>query len=268
MRGYNLSRWVLSFLLLCSMTSEAAPQVVSVAFYEMAPHMYMEKGKPSGAVPEFLEKNIFAGSEWKIKWRTYHFSRVLKDLENGKVDMAVLLVKNEERQKLFDFSELPLYQSQSAIVVKKESKIEKLTDLAAIKGFHLVHNMGMVTPAYFKPYDVRFEYVSGEKSFDRSLQILRSGRADGFYVPLISEAVYQLQKRDDLKILQIPRAPFELFIAFRKGLSAPLIAKINGGIKAHKAEYEAILTKFYLPKTAMVPSVAKIPVETTNHQSN
>ena len=259
----------LFFLSLCALTSAAtSKKEVSVAFFEMAPHMYMEKGQPQGAVPEFLQKNVFANSEWKIKWRTYQFSRVLKALEMGRVDMAVMLVKNEERQKIFDFSEVSLFQSQSAIVVRKNFKVDKLTNLDVLKGLHLIHNMGTVPPKYFEPFNIRFEYISGEKSFDRSLQILTKGRADGFYVPLISEANYELQKRTDLKVLQIPREPFELFIAFRKGLNPQLIEKINAELKAHRGEYESILAKFYLPKSAMTISESRTPAETKDHRSN
>lgn len=239
-------------ILFFSLTGFAAPKQVTVAFYEMAPHMYSDKTEYLGAVPEFLNKNIFAQTEWKIKWKPYQFSRVLKDLEMGRVDMAVLLVKNEERQKLFNFSELPLYQSQSAIVVKKESKLTKLANLDPLKGLHLVHNLGMVVPAYFNPLGINFEYVSGEKSFDRGLRILRSGRVDGFFVPLMSEAVYHLQKKDEFRILQIPRPAFDLYIAFRKGLSADLIAKVNAEMKAHRVEYQTLLSRYYQPEKVTI----------------
>lgn len=225
----------------------AAVENVSVGIYDLPPHMIIAKDNtPHGAVPEFFQKYIFKDQNLRAQWNPAQFSRIMVDLENGRLDMAILVAKNSDREKKFTFSSMPLYKTRSGIVVKKNGKLQKIESINSLHGLQLGHDLGSIVPAYFKDSGVQFQFVSGEDYFSRTLSLLRSGRIDGFFVPTWSHGAYQLKKANltsEFSILEIPSGALDLYVVFGKTANAKVIQSVNLALKNHRQKYLKILSQ-------------------------
>lgn len=228
-----------------SVASFAATNDVSVGVYHLPPHMIVESSdSPQGAVPRFLQKYVFNDSPYSAQWHPANFSRILVDLERGRIDMAILVAKNPERAKKFIFSERPLYETRSGIVVKRDSKIKRIQTISDLHGLTLGHDLGSIVPSYFEKSGVNFQFISGENYFDRTLSLLRSGRIDGFFVPTWSHGSFELKKNNllsEFSILEIPSTSLNLYIAFNAKTDKKIIAAVDKALRKHRTEYLKIL---------------------------
>ncbi|WP_413612988.1 substrate-binding periplasmic protein [Bdellovibrio sp. HCB-110] len=225
----------------------AAVENVSVGIYDLPPHMIIAKDNtPHGAVPEFFQKYVFKDPSLSVRWNPAQFSRIMVDLENGRLDMAVLVAKNSDRERKFIFSNTPLYKTRSGIVVKKNGKLQKIESIHSLNGLQLGHDLGSIVPTYFKNSGVQFQFVSGEDYFSRTLSLLRSGRIDGFFVPTWSHGAYQLKKSklsSEFSILEIPSGALDLYVVFGKKTDAKVIQTVNVALKNHHQKYLKILSQ-------------------------
>ncbi|MNL42832.1 Bacterial extracellular solute-binding protein, family 3 [compost metagenome] len=121
----------------------------------------------------------------------------------------------------------------------------RLESLEPLRGLKLGHDLGSIVPDYFKDSGVKFYFLSGEDYFRRNLQLLKSGRVDGVFVPTWSHANYELQNSPEFSILEIPAGSLDLYIVFRKGLNPDFVKYVNKVLKAQKSEYLKSLKKWY-----------------------
>lgn len=231
---------------------------ISVALYDLPPHVIAEGKEPQGSIPEFLNKFIFNDSSWKPRWRVNQFSRIIKDLESDRVDMAVLVAKTPEREGLVEFSEVPIYKTRSGIIVKKDSKLTRIDSLEPLRGMKLGHDLGSVVPQYFKESGVDFVFLSGEDYFKRNLQLLRAGRVDGVFAPTWSHASYELRGSSEFTILEVPEGALDLYVVFRKNLNPEFVKYVNKILKTQKSEYLKTLKKWYTGATYVRKDVTSI----------
>ncbi|MFS4457642.1 substrate-binding periplasmic protein [Bdellovibrio sp. HCB2-146] len=241
-------RWPLSLILVLSVfLQRAVANAVSVGIYELPPHM-MRAGEqpPQGLVPEFLFNRVFKPNKIEVRWSQAHFARILVDLQAGRLDMAVLVAKNKEREKKYVYSDVPLLKNQSGIVVDKNSKLKKIKSIKDLKGLRLGHDWGSIVPDYFEKSGANFLFISGEDYFHRGLYLLKSKRVDGFFVPTWSHGFYVLGQehlKDKFLILPIPDSALDLYIIFNKNLDKNIIRIVNEALKAHASEYQKLLAE-------------------------
>lgn len=231
--------------LLFSFAARASISEALVGVYDLPPHIILtSEGTPQGAAPQFLNKYVFQKSTLKVRWVSAHFARLMVDLENGRLDMILLVGKTPDRSKKYIFSQLALFQTHSGIVVKKNSKIQKIQSLQDLHGLSLGHDLGSIVPDYFKGTGVQFHFVSGQDYFNRNLSLLRSGRIDGFFVPTFSHGLYKLKKDhllSEFSILEIPAPPLSLYVIFSKKTDPQIIKTVDTALKNHGDQYVKIL---------------------------
>lgn len=240
-------RWPSSvFLIVVVFLQCAVAGAVSVGIYELPPHMMRAGDKPpEGLVPEFLLNRVLKPNKLEVRWSQAHFARILVDVQAGRLDMAVLVAKNKEREKKFLYSEVPLLKNQSGVVVAKNSKLQKINSIKDLKGLKLGHDWGSIVPDYFDDSGANFLFISGEDYFHRGLHLLKSNRVDGFFVPTWSHGSYVLGQehlKDKFTILPIPDSALDLYIIFNKNLDKNIVRLVNEALKAHASEYQKLLT--------------------------
>gem|GEM_PF-4829947 len=234
--------------------AEAKP--LAIGIYDLPPHMILSASQPPrGAIIDYLKSSVFVGLGFEIQWHPSVFSRTIKDLEESRIDMAVFVAKTPEREKVFSYSQLPIFTTQSGLVVAKDFKLRQIKKLEELKGLKLGHDLGSVVPASLQ--GVHFEFVSGEDYFLRNLNLLSSGRTQGFFVPTWSNGLYQLESLNADKkfmILQLPTKPLDLYIVYRHGLSKDVIRIVDSAVKRTRKEYGSRLIPYFKPDQE--PSVA------------
>ncbi|MNJ96816.1 Bacterial extracellular solute-binding protein, family 3 [compost metagenome] len=230
-------------------SSAWAKETLRVSVFHFPPHVFSEhKVLPTGPGVEFIQEYLLPEKNWTISWRTTDFARILEDLKNNKTDVAMYYSKTPDREKIVSYSETSLMTTVSAVIVKKDSTLDFSKPERLPKNLILSRNIGTVIPESFKKAGVRFEDLRGEDIFNRSIQLIRTGRTQGYYIPTKGNALYELEKQNlskEFKVLQVPGEPLELYVIFRKDLPRNQIDVISRNLQEHRERYQKLLQKRY-----------------------
>ena len=239
-------RFLLSLCLLC-----AVPQAFAlvIGVYELSPHMVVEGQKePSGVVVDFAREVFGKSSEiGPLEWRASNFARNLRELEAGQIDVVFMVAKNEQRSKLFRYSSVPLFETRSAVITLKGSKLAPLGTLEQLRGAHLGHANGSIVPDYLKALDVEVQPIAGDDYFNRGLKMVELKRFDAYFAPTLTNAQYLIKKYegfDALSVQPLPVEPLALYAVFSKTLDEKTFVRLDSLLSANLARYKALLAPY------------------------
>ena len=239
-------RLLLSLLLLAAVPRAFA---LVVGVYELSPHMVVDGQKePTGAVVDFAKEILSKAPECgPITWRATNFARSLRELESGEIDVVFMVAKNEQRSKLFRYSASPLFETRSALVVPKTSRLATLTSLEQLRGIQIGHANASIIPDYLKALNVEVQPIAGDDYFFRGLKMLESKRFDAFFAPTLSNAQFLIKKyenADALTVQPLPVEPLALYVVFSKTLDEKAYTKLDGLLSANQARYKQLLVNY------------------------
>ncbi|EQC47299.1 ABC transporter, substrate-binding protein, family 3 [Bacteriovorax sp. Seq25_V] len=127
------------------MSSFAQNKLVRVTGHPDYPPIiwYSEKDdKLKGVAVELLEI-IFKGSEYKISFEhVATWGRALEEVNQGRIDILLPPYLNEERKKIYHFSEKPFMEDRTVLFLKKGSKLsfKELKDLSSYQGTAIIND--------------------------------------------------------------------------------------------------------------------------------
>ena len=122
-----------------SSLSYAGEKIVKVAtLYDYAPFCIAEKNykKIDQIIPIGNDAIGFQGYSWDVLRESFHemgytihllispWARAMEYVKNGKADILFPTGKNEDRQKIFYYSDEPINQANYIVYVRAEDKIE------------------------------------------------------------------------------------------------------------------------------------------------
>lgn len=203
------------------------------------PHILIEPGAkfPTGYAPEFFQKFVFPEIAKKfsleIQWDLSPPSRLLNELEKGRVDMVFLLVKNPAREKVMVFSAEPFLSEPGGIIVGKDFPAEDgVISPEQLKERTVGQMSGTYVPEFYSKYKIKSFQLSGEDIGNRLMNLVISKRIDAVFVHLDSVAEYILKLNDlnhSLKAVPLSKAvpKFQVYIGFKKNIDPALKKQID-----------------------------------------
>lgn len=236
-------RFLISLLLLCGMPQAFA---LVIGVYELPPHMVVDGQKePSGAVVDFAREVFTKGTEFlPLEWRGTNFARSLRELEAGQIDVVFMVAKNEQRSKLFRYSASPFFETRSALVLPKNSRLLPLTSLEQLRGIQIGHANASIVPDYLKALGVEMQPIAGDDYFFRGLKMLELKRFDAYFAPTLTNVQYAIKKYESADALTVQPLPVEalpLYVVFSKSLDEKTYQHLDSLISAHQGRYKALL---------------------------
>lgn len=239
-------RYLLFLLMLCGVPQAFA---LVIGMYELAPHMVVDGQKePSGAVVDFVREVLGKSGEFgPLEWRCANFARTLRELEAGQIDVVFMVAKNEQRSKLFRYSGVPFFETRSAVVTLKGSKLVPLTSLEQLRGMQIGHAHGSIIPEYLKALAVEVQSIPGDDYFNRGLKMVELKRFDAYFAPTLTNAQYTIKKyegADALVVQALPVEPLALYAVFSKTLDEKTFTRLDSLISANLGRYKALLAPY------------------------
>lgn len=239
-------RSLLFLLLLCGMPQAFA---LVIGVYELSPHMVAEGQKePSGAVVDFAREVFGKGGEFgPLEWRCANFARNLRELEAGQIDVVFMVAKNEQRAKLFRYSSSPLFETRSAVVTLKGSKLVPLTSLEQLRGIQLGHAHASIVPDYLTALNVEMQSIPGDDYFFRGLKMVELKRFDAYFAPTLTNVQYTIKKYEGAEAMVVqplPVEPLALYAVFSKSLDEKTFNRLDSLIGANLGRYKALLAPY------------------------
>lgn len=230
---------------LISSRLEAAP--FRVGIYEMPPHMCDENEVPRGAAVEYFK--IIAGrmglSDYVFEG--YPLSRLLKNLEEGKLDMALFLAKNSERAAKLKYSSKPFFELVPSLAVTSGSSLETASSLKNINNLKVGTLQRGYLPALLKQPNIEIEALSGIDAPMMNLKKLLAKRVDAVFLPksTIRFEIEQLNQVDRFKILNITSQVLPVYAVFPKSTDPKFIEKYEKSILEGDSEiYQSLVDSF------------------------
>ena len=234
----HLFLWLLLLNISCLDAKE-----LKIGYFLTTPHV-IETGiddRPKGVVIDLWEKVVLKTGN-TIRWIKMPLARVIKELEANRIDGSSAFIPTPSRREKFIFTASTLDMVQPTIVVRKESKLNLLSNKDDLKGFVIGYFVsGVVTP-WFKQNNIEFELLAGGNALERLLVQLSLKRIDAVYWPTISAARFDAHKLNfinNFKYIRSPMGPYPLKPMFSKSKSGQMLAEnFDKAFKEVQDEYD------------------------------
>ncbi len=220
----------------------ANAKTMQIAYFDLAPHTSDQDNK--GPIIDYFKSVLKKANLHNYEIKKYPLSRLLKELKNNELDMAIFLGKNPEREKYLEFSEIPIFKTQAGILVPKKFSQDKIFLNKELKNKKICFWKDGYIPSYLKEKNEKDTCkLSGNNIVPRAIQMLIHQRANVFYSPDISTLHYSIKQdkiaQQKLKVLALEDEFIMLYPAFSKNASVKWKAKIEAALLelSNKAPY-------------------------------
>ncbi|AFY00924.1 amino-acid ABC transporter [Bdellovibrio bacteriovorus str. Tiberius] len=211
--------------------------------YDLPPHIFTLNGNPQGPGITFFQDYLKIPNT-EVQWVATPFARVLWDMQNKKVDVALFLVPSAEREQYMRFSKTPLFTTSSAIIIPRNSPLMKAKSLEDFRGRTLGHSKDSFTPTDLLKHGIKIEPLSGENVIERNIQKIQGNRLDGIFIPTASNGEYTLRKlkvNDQYQVFVVPNTSLNLHVAFRKDIDEKTYQMVEAALKKNQRQYRKLL---------------------------
>jgi ABC-type amino acid transport substrate-binding protein len=241
---------IILFSFVCGKNTEAG-ETMKIGYFTLAPHSFAgtQKSKPVGAAVDYMERYVAPEMDVRIEWSLLPFSRMMKYLDEGTIDAALLLGKNSERLEKYLFPAEPVTSEITGLAINKSCSLTRINTANDLKGLKI----GFTKDGYLSPFmrnkQLRFDFTVGtETIWQQFLKKLEAGRIDAAYNPTLTVLKYEaklLGLTDKLKFIELPEPRIGLYTVFSKS-SADLFKRYDTVHAAlcKRHNYEDFLKKY------------------------
>lgn len=127
-RSYSYLCLVLIYL--CFLTKPVlADTPITVGLYNNEPTVFIDNyGKPAGIFIDILEE-IAQKEGWQLSYRPDHFTTLLKQVENGEIDILPAVAYSEKRDQVIDYNYRTVIANWAELYVSRELEINSFLEL-------------------------------------------------------------------------------------------------------------------------------------------
>lgn len=208
----------LSFFILNGEAPLATAEPFTVGYFDLPPHTAKAPGDNTpGAAMAYFEQIGKRMGLTDITFTQYPLPRLLLMLEDGQLDMALMLGKNPERDSRLVYPRQPYFVASPVLALNVSNSLNKVNgvdDLQALK-------IGVWQAGYLSPLlrgtQIQLQTLTGDQVVSKGLGMLVAGRFDGFYFPDTYSVRFEQQRgqlQTQVKILPMPEPGVALYSVF------------------------------------------------------
>lgn len=187
-------------------TTTKKTKVVAATVAQSNPFTYKDGDKLTGYDVKLLEAIFNDSKEFELEWQVVDFTGVLSGIDSNRFQIgANNFSSNAERKEKYLLSD-PIVKNPNVIVVRKDSDINSLKDIAGKKAVTEVGNSGATILEEFnkKNSDDQIDISYTKEDITSQLQSIEKGTYDARIVSKISaETLIKNNGFKDLKIVQL-----------------------------------------------------------------
>jgi len=207
-------------------------------------------GEPFGPGIDYAKAVVRAlGYEPEI--RVLPIARILANLKDGSLDLALELGMTEERKAFLLYPDLPCLSSHPSLTVLADNPLGAVSSTKDLAGIRVGYLLGAYAGSFFAgKTNVEFEYVSGETWVAQNLGKLLAGRIDAILdqneYSCLAEARRQgVESR--IKTLLLPVADIKAYVVFSRATpKSERLLRLYNAIKDSSVPNENTLLLRYL----------------------
>lgn len=213
------------FLLLLSMASPVSARQVVVGLYDNPPKISRSpEGQPRGIFIDILQ-TVAERENWKLKFRFGTWKENLAWLKNGKTDLLPDVAWSTEREKQFDFNQLPVLSSWLQLYVHSDNSLANLKALAGKKIAVLAGSIQQRVLEDFRGRATLSFDILPLPDYDATIRAVEDGQAQG----VLLGRFYGFSPKRSGKLVPAPVIlnPSTLRYAAGKGRSVSLLRTLD-----------------------------------------
>ena len=213
-------------------------ETLRVGFFDLKPHIQTAQQTGEEATgPAITYLRLLAqkmGVSLTIQKEALPLDRLLQNLRNGQLDVAVALGKNPEREGFLTYPEQPFYWMHPSLMVLKSSPLQQVKTAEELNHLKIgIYSNGYLSPLLRNP-QLKTYKLYGSNLIYRSYQMLEHNRFDAMYSPdqfdFKGEAI-AYNFLDKIRILPLPEPPIGLYTAFSKKTDPQLIKRYEQNLR-------------------------------------
>ena len=207
---------------------------ISVAMFDAKPiGFFDEKGRATGLYPELIRAVFFEEKINFISCSSFHKAYEL--VLSGKADILPVIVKTDEREKLFAFNQEVVAVSWGQLFIAPWDRAESIHDLKDQKIALLINGQnGINFLNFMQGFDISFKPVYFDNMSEMTEAVL-AGDVRG----LVSTASFQMTD-DRLKATSILFSPTQAFLAVKKGNKEWLLDDFDAALRQMKEDENSV----------------------------
>lgn len=221
-----------------------------IGYFKVAPHaMPGPQDVPQGVAVEYFKLVAREMQATEIEFILLPLGRLLLDLESNRIDMALLLAKNDERARKFVYPEQAFCVTKPSIAVHAANPLEKVRSVEDLLPLTFHETPANYHTTIMQDPRLRIEPLSGDNFTRRCYAMIVAGRVDACYqpdhYPIQFEAVRE-EFVSHVKVLYLPDPPIGLYSVFSKVGAPPYRDRYEKALHKVKQErsYGAVYEHF------------------------
>lgn len=219
----NIIPRILMLSMVCSMfffVPLALAKPFHIGYFLVKPHiMPTVDGQPRGVAVEYFKYIADEMGLSELKFSLFPLKRLLLELEQNRIDMAMLLAKNPERALKFVYPGQPFCLTRPSIVVNAASSLKTIRSVDDLLKLSIQESAGGFRSPFLRDHRLKIEPLHGTDYTMRCFSKLLTRRTDACYqpdhYPLEFEAM-RGRSSPRVRILRFPEPPIGLYSVFSK----------------------------------------------------
>ena len=220
---------------------------VRVGIFQNKPLSFVdEEGVASGIYPDII-REIAKKNSWKIDFVPDDWAGCLKRLESGDIDLIVSIARSVKREKIYDFSTIPVITSWGKVYTLNGQGISNILDLdQKIIGIVDRDITGKNLRELAQKFNVNASFALFPV-YEDLCKALKNEKVDAIVMSNISGA--RFQQKYSLSPTSILFSPVDIYFAAPKNKNSEFLSAIDKNLAEWKKDttsvYFAILDRWY-----------------------
>ena len=243
-------------VLVFSHSAMAGAKALKVGYFKVAPHaMPGPADRPQGVAVAYFDLIAREMQVTDIEFVLLPLNRLLVELENNRVDMALLLARNAERAATFVYPAEAFCMTKPSIAVSAAIPLQKIrsVDELLLLAFH--ETPGNYRSAIMQDQRLNITPLAGDDFTRRCYAMILNGRIDACYQPDHYPIQFEAMREafaSKIKILYLPDPPIGLYSVFSKSAAPKYLKRYEVALDAVKQQhtYGAVFEKFMVRYSA------------------
>ena len=224
---------------ICAAASANGTVVIKVGIYENKPKIFTDDdGNPAGLWLDIISY-IANKEDWQIEYVHGTWTQCLERLKNNEIDMMPDVAYTEERDKIFDFSQEPVYASWSRVYRREEVNIQSILDLEGKTIAVMAGSINVEGPDGIKTlteaFNINCTFIEVD-SYVKVFELVDKNEADAGVVS--KDFAYNNRIAYNIFDTSIIFQPAHLYFAFspESSLKQYLVERIDNDLRELKAD--------------------------------
>jgi hypothetical protein len=207
-------------------------------------------GEAEGVAVEYFKLIAEKMALENVEFRLHPLKRLLVELEQNRLDMALLFGKNPERESVFIYPRNPFCRTRPSVAVKASHPLKNVRSVEDLLPWKSQESAGANRTVFIRDPRFKLEPLYGDNYTMRCYFKLVKERIDACYQPDHYPLVFETEGDFfalKIRVLELPEPPIGLYSVFSKKSADRYLERYEAALEEVRREksYEELFRELY-----------------------